>query len=79
MPQTVLIILAVILIVLLLTRRGREAAVGICAAALDLTVRKNTNKEKVVALLNERGELSREKKITDTFISLCMKKHARFY
>jgi len=35
-----------------------EELVGICAAALDQTVRKNANKQKVIALLQEKGESS---------------------
>lgn len=60
MTQTILVILGVVIIVLLLHRRSREQVVGICATALDQTVRKNANKEKALALLRERGEVSNE-------------------
>lgn len=44
--------------VLLLHRKSRETVTGICATALDQTVRKSANKEKILVLLTERGELS---------------------
>lgn len=58
MTQIILIILGVAIITLLAFRRTREPIVGICAAALDQTVRKNGNKEKIAALLQEKGQLS---------------------
>lgn len=58
MLQTILLILAILIIILLLTRKGREAAVGICNTALDQTVRKNANKQNITALLKDRGALS---------------------
>ena len=60
MTQIVLIIIGTVIITLLLHKRSRETAVGICAAALDQTVRKNANKEKTLVLLRERGEASNE-------------------
>jgi len=46
--------------ILLVSRRARETAVGVCASALDRTVRKNENKEKALAFLRERGEAGNE-------------------
>lgn len=60
MIQKILIVLGMVIIVLLLTRRGREAAIGICSSALDQTVRKNANKEKTLAFIKERGNASNE-------------------
>jgi len=57
------IIAAVVLVVgftLLISRKARETAVGVCASALDRTVRKNDNKEKALAFLRERGEARNE-------------------
>ncbi|MDD5071784.1 MAG: winged helix-turn-helix transcriptional regulator [Patescibacteria group bacterium] len=56
--QTILIIIGIAIIILLLTRKGREAAVGICAAAIGQDAKKRENKEKTEALLKERGSLS---------------------
>lgn len=58
MLQIILIIIGIAIVVILLTKKTREAAVGICATALDQTVRKNGNKEKITALLREKGQLS---------------------
>lgn len=58
MIQIILIILAIVIIMLLVFRRTREPIVGICSSALDQTVRKSANKEKIAALLRERGDLS---------------------
>lgn len=58
MNTWILVIIIAVLIILLLTKKTREAAVGICSSALDQTVRKNANKEKIVGLLGERKELS---------------------
>jgi len=62
MTQTILLILAIaiILLLILLFKKTREQAVGICATALDQTVRKNTNKEKALAFIRERGKASNE-------------------
>ena len=57
---TGLVIIGIVVIVVLLTRRGREAAVGICATALDQTVRKNANKEKALAFIREKGNANNE-------------------
>lgn len=35
-------------------KRGMRYTVGICAAAIDQAVRKNSNKERIVGLLRER-------------------------
>ena len=45
---------------LLLHKRSREATVGICAAALDQTVRKNANKEKALEFIREKGNANNE-------------------
>lgn len=58
MTQIIFIIVGIAIIVILLSRKTREQVAGICVAALDQTVRKNANKEKVVTLLVEKGELS---------------------
>lgn len=58
MAQTILIILGVAVVVLLLTRKGREKTAGICAAALGLDAKKRERKEKILGLLKDRGELS---------------------
>lgn len=58
MAQIILIIIGIAIIVILLTRKTREQVVGICSSALDQTVRKNGNKEKIGALFKERGSLS---------------------
>lgn len=66
MTQIILILVGIAIVVILLTKKTREQVlrpaqdkiVGICATALDQTVRKNANKEKVATLLAEKGELS---------------------
>ena len=60
MNQIILIIIGLVIIALLLSQRTREAAVGICATALDQTTRKNSNKEKALAFLREKKEASNE-------------------
>ena len=60
MTQIILIIIGIAIVVLLLFRRTRESAAGICAAALDQTVRKNANKEKVLKFIREKGKTSNE-------------------
>ena len=60
MTEIILIILGVIIIALLLTRKTREAAAWICQAALNQTVRKNANKEKALAFIKERGDASND-------------------
>ena len=58
MTQTILIVLGIVIIVILLSRKNREEIVGICAAALDQTVRKNANKEKILKFFAEKNEVS---------------------
>ena len=60
MTQIILIILGIVIIALLLHRRSRERVVGICVAALDQTVQKNANKEKVLKFIREKGKTSNE-------------------
>jgi biotin operon repressor len=64
MTKLFLLILAVVIVVVLFSRRrpfdfaqGKEKIMGICATALDRTARKGGNKEKVLLLLAERGPL----------------------
>ena len=45
-------------LVLIFSRSARHQLVGICAAALGQSVKKRENKEKILALLTEKGELS---------------------
>lgn len=56
--QTILIIIGIVIVVLLLTRKGREKVVGICSVALGVDAKKQENKEKIVALLASRGSAS---------------------
>jgi len=58
MTQIILLLLGLVIALLLLSRKSRNAVAGICAIALDQTVRKNANKEKILALLSERGSMS---------------------
>ena len=60
MTQIILIILGIVIIALLLHRRSRERVAGICVAALDQTVQKNANKEKVLKFIREKGKTSNE-------------------
>ena len=64
MSQTILLILSITIIILLLFillfKKTRKQAVGICATALDQTVRKSANKEKTLAFIRERGKASNE-------------------
>lgn len=61
MTKIILIILGIIIIILLLfQRKGREGLVGICASALDQTVRKNTNKQKALAFIQDKKEVGNE-------------------
>jgi len=50
----VIIVVGLVIVFLLAYRKTREPVVGICAAALDQTVRKNANKAKVLELLQEK-------------------------
>jgi predicted ArsR family transcriptional regulator len=61
----VAIIIAVLILALVLTREGRRVIkngaqnfAGICSVALEQTVRKDANKQKIMELLKEKGELS---------------------
>jgi predicted HTH transcriptional regulator len=58
MDKTLLAIVGATIIAILLTPKGRETTTGICAVALDTAGRKHKNKEKILALLVEQGELS---------------------
>lgn len=58
MNTWILVAIIVVLIILLLTKKTREQVVGIYSSALDQTVRKNSNKEKILALIRERKEAS---------------------
>lgn len=62
MPKFILIIIGIVIVVAVwLTLRraqGKEDLTGICATALDQTIRKSANKEKILVLLAERGEFS---------------------
>lgn len=58
MSQTILIIIGIAIIVILLTKKTRKQVAGICSSALDQTVRKSANKEKIIALLAQKGEAS---------------------
>ena len=51
------IVLVGVIAVLFSVRRTRAPIVGVCESALDRTVRKNRNKERVLELLSEKGEL----------------------
>jgi len=55
MTQTILIILGIVIILILLSKKSREQVAGICANALDQTVRKSANKEKILGLLSLRS------------------------
>lgn len=63
MIKIILIIIAIAVVVILLMKKGREKilqpvqdkVVGICATALDQTIRKNANKEKALAFITERA------------------------
>lgn len=60
MLQIILAIVVILLVVLLMHKRSREKAVGICASALDQTVRKNANKEKALEFIKVRDQASNE-------------------
>ncbi|MFY9457742.1 MAG: hypothetical protein WAP23_02330 [Candidatus Spechtbacterales bacterium] len=61
MTQIILIILGIAIVVILLSRKSRENIVGICSSALDQTVRKNTNKERVAEMRLESEKKNMEK------------------
>lgn len=58
MTEAILIFIVVVIVAILLTRRTRKQVVGICSTALDATVRKNANKEKIAAFLSQKREAS---------------------
>lgn len=64
MTPTILILLVLVIVILLLTRKSRvlrqaqDKIVGICSTALEQTVKKSANKEKILALLSGKGEVS---------------------
>ena len=58
MPTFFILIIALLFI--LLFKKTQKQAVGICAPVLDQTVRKNTNKEKALAFIKERGEATNQ-------------------
>lgn len=58
MTQIILIILGIVVIAILLSRKTRDKVVGICAAAVGLDAKKRENKEKILALLAERDSAS---------------------
>lgn len=59
MTQILLIILGIVIIaVLLLPGRAKEKVVGICQAVMGLDTKKRENKDKILALLGERGSAS---------------------
>lgn len=49
MTQTILIVIGIAIVIILLTRKWRETAVGICAAAIGADAKKQENKEKILA------------------------------
>jgi predicted HTH transcriptional regulator len=69
MSQTTLTILGIAILTLafLVSRTGKgvakkgfETSIGICQSALDQTVRKNTNKQKILKFLKEREKTGNE-------------------
>ena len=54
----VIIIIILAVMVILLWGRGRETTIGICNYALDRTVRKSQNKQKIIALFESGVDLS---------------------
>lgn len=57
--QTILTIFGVVIILLLLTRSGRESVGGICAVVTGQAARKAAHKEKALVLL-QKGDASNE-------------------
>lgn len=55
MIKIISIIVGVIIVAILLSRERRGKVSDICTTTLDQTIRKNTNKEKVLTLLKEEG------------------------
>jgi len=68
MTKIVLIIIGIAVVIILLTRKGRtkvlqpvqNKVVGICATALNQTIRKNANKEKALAFIQGKKEAGNE-------------------
>jgi len=55
MAKIILIIIGIAIVVILLMKKTRESAVGICQTALDQTIRKNANKEKALAFIQDKA------------------------
>ncbi|PIQ91580.1 MAG: hypothetical protein COV70_02910 [Parcubacteria group bacterium CG11_big_fil_rev_8_21_14_0_20_39_22] len=51
-------IIIIVLVILLSVRRTREPIVGICETAIGLDAKKKDRKERILAFLREKGELS---------------------
>jgi len=51
-----IIIVLIAVVVMLMWKKTRESVAGICASALDQTVRKNSNKEKILEFLQNKNE-----------------------
>lgn len=58
MTQIILIIVGIAVVILLLHRKSRETVAGICATALGQDAKKRESKEKILALIRERGKAS---------------------
>ncbi|TSC84408.1 MAG: Uncharacterized protein G01um101417_214 [Parcubacteria group bacterium Gr01-1014_17] len=58
MTQIILIIIGIVVIVLLLSRRTREQVVGICASAIETASQKQARKQKILSLFQDKRELS---------------------
>lgn len=55
-----LIGIGVVIIVILLTRKGRETAVGIYNSALEQITKKKENKEKALEFIRNKGEVGND-------------------
>lgn len=51
MNTWILVLIIIVLAWVLVSKKNRDQLVGVCVSALDQTVRKNANKEKVLTLL----------------------------
>lgn len=58
MNSWIFIVIIAVLVVFLLSRKSREAAIGICATAMHQTVLKSRNKARIVEMLTAKGELT---------------------
>ena len=58
MTQIILIIIGVVIAVILLSRKGREEVVGMCAVVSGRAEKKREIKEKIMTFLSDRGEAS---------------------